>query len=248
MPVLSILLPDEYVTDALTMVFLHSIWQFTLITAIISVVLKKNWIVRSSYRYAAALLSMTGLVFCAVLTFFWYYSPVEESTVVYSLTQLSYPEDTIGVLDIQTPLFWLEKYKSWILTFWITGTLLLGIKWLSALIYIQWLKKSASYPGVENPVLRQWNQVRAKWGIHKNIRLGFTRHIQSPVLIGQIKPVILFPVSLVNRLSPEEVEFILLHELAHYARCDWWANMLQSMVEAVFLLSPGGLLPVPVDS
>lgn len=238
MPVLSILLPDEYVTDALTMVFLHSIWQFTLITAIISVVLKKNWIVRSSYRYAAALLSMTGLVFCAVLTFFWYYSPVEESTVVYSLTQLSYPEDTIGVLDIQTPLFWLEKYKSWILTFWITGTLLLGIKWLSALIYIQWLKKSASYPGVENPVLRQWNQVRAKWGIHKNIRLGFTRHIQSPVLIGQIKPVILFPVSLVNRLSPEEVEFILLHELAHYARCDWWANMLQSMVEAVFYYHP----------
>jgi hypothetical protein len=103
---------------------------------------------------------------------------------------------------------------------------------------VYWLKKSASFPGLENPVLRQWSHVKTKWGIHKKISLGFSNHIQSPVLIGQIKPVILFPISLINRLSPEEVEFILLHELAHYARCDWWANMLQSIVEVIFYYHP----------
>ena len=238
MPAISFIMHEEFVTDALTVVFLHSLWQFALIAPVVLRVLKKNRINHSSLRYALALLSLACMVICAMLTFFWYYSPAEETGTAYTAVQLSATVNSLRLPDINMPVFWLEKYKNWILTFWITGALIPGLKWLSSLIYVQWLKKSASCPGIENPVFRQWTLVKEKWGFRKKIRLGFSRQVQSPVFIGQLKSVILFPVSLVNRLSPEEVEFILLHELAHYARCDWWANMLQSILEVIFYYHP----------
>ena len=57
--------------------------------------------------------------------------------------------------------------------------------------------------------------------------------------MGYLKPVILFPLGLVNQLSTSEVEAILAHEMAHIKRHDYIFNLLQMLVESIFYYHPG---------
>jgi bla regulator protein BlaR1 len=59
-----------------------------------------------------------------------------------------------------------------------------------------------------------------------------------PMVIGHLKPVILIPIGFINALSSEEVEAILVHELAHIRRRDYLVNLLQSFMEIVFFFNP----------
>lgn len=59
-----------------------------------------------------------------------------------------------------------------------------------------------------------------------------------PFTAGFIKPMILFPVALLNRLSEEQVEAILLHEMAHIKRHDYLFNILQRIMEIVLFFNP----------
>jgi hypothetical protein len=50
--------------------------------------------------------------------------------------------------------------------------------------------------------------------------------------------VILIPIGLINSLSTDEVEAILIHELAHIRRRDYLVNLLQSFMEIIFFFNP----------
>jgi hypothetical protein len=58
------------------------------------------------------------------------------------------------------------------------------------------------------------------------------------MVMGYIKPVILFPIGLVNHLSVSEVESILAHELAHVKRHDFILNIIQMVAEALYYYHP----------
>jgi bla regulator protein BlaR1 len=61
------------------------------------------------------------------------------------------------------------------------------------------------------------------------------------MVIGNLKPVILMPIGLLTALTTEEVEAILMHELAHIKRRDYLVNLLQSLMEIVFFFNPAVL-------
>jgi BlaR1 peptidase M56 len=54
----------------------------------------------------------------------------------------------------------------------------------------------------------------------------------------QLRPIILLPASAVFGLSPDDLESILLHELAHIGRHDHLMNALQSMAEWLLFFHP----------
>jgi bla regulator protein BlaR1 len=58
------------------------------------------------------------------------------------------------------------------------------------------------------------------------------------MVVGIIKPVILFPLSALNQLSIEEVEAVLAHEIAHIRRHDFLLNLLQTLLETLFYFNP----------
>ena len=59
-----------------------------------------------------------------------------------------------------------------------------------------------------------------------------------PVVFGHFRPVILVPAGLLAGLPPEQIQAILLHELAHIRRCDYAVNFLQRLVEGLFFYHP----------
>ncbi|MEL6105851.1 MAG: M56 family metallopeptidase [Planctomycetota bacterium] len=62
--------------------------------------------------------------------------------------------------------------------------------------------------------------------------------ITTPVIVGVLKPTILLPACLLTNLSPNELEMILLHELAHLHRRDPWLQIVQRVIEVLFFFHP----------
>jgi Zn-dependent protease with chaperone function len=74
--------------------------------------------------------------------------------------------------------------------------------------------------------------------IIQNVKLYISNKISTPVTIGFFKPVILVPLATLNHLTIEQMETVLLHELAHIKRNDWLVNLLVSLIEILFFFNP----------
>src|SRR5438477_433336 len=61
--------------------------------------------------------------------------------------------------------------------------------------------------------------------IEYDIMLLESAIIKVPMVLGILKPVVLVPLGLVSSLPPEQVEAVLLHELAHIRRRDYLVNL-----------------------
>jgi uncharacterized protein involved in exopolysaccharide biosynthesis len=62
--------------------------------------------------------------------------------------------------------------------------------------------------------------------------------IQVPVVVGWFRPMILVPASSLSGLTPQQLELILAHELAHIRRHDPWVNLLQVLIETLLFYHP----------
>ena len=68
--------------------------------------------------------------------------------------------------------------------------------------------------------------------------VAYCRRIAVPVVVGVIRPTILLPLALAANLTPEQVEMLLAHELAHIRRLDPLVNVLQRIIEALLFFHP----------
>jgi Zn-dependent protease with chaperone function len=69
-------------------------------------------------------------------------------------------------------------------------------------------------------------------------RIKFTTRQVSPHVSGFFKTAVILPVSLLNQLSEQETEAVLLHELAHLKRKDHWINGLVILAEQILFFNP----------
>jgi beta-lactamase regulating signal transducer with metallopeptidase domain len=65
-----------------------------------------------------------------------------------------------------------------------------------------------------------------------------TRELDRPSVIGFFAPRILIPEWLIERLTQQELEQVVLHEAEHLRRRDDWTNLLQKLCLVVFPLNP----------
>jgi beta-lactamase regulating signal transducer with metallopeptidase domain len=73
--------------------------------------------------------------------------------------------------------------------------------------------------------------------IHKKVKIYLSKKINCPLTIGFLKPVILIPVAAVNNLTTQQMEAVILHELAHIKRADYLLFILQSLVDKIFFFN-----------
>jgi hypothetical protein len=82
------------------------------------------------------------------------------------------------------------------------------------------------------------DKMAARLQIPRKVKLLISRQVQVPVMLGFLKPLILLPVAMVNNLTEEQLEAVLLHELAHIKRNDYLLNIFQSIVETILFFNP----------
>src|SRR5262249_14459722 len=74
--------------------------------------------------------------------------------------------------------------------------------------------------------------------VSRRVRLLPTNRVDSPSVIGWLRPVILAPVGMLSGLAPQQVEALLAHELAHVRRHDYLVSVLQGIAESLLFYHP----------
>lgn len=74
--------------------------------------------------------------------------------------------------------------------------------------------------------------------VSRRVAIGMSDRIAAPLVVGVMRPLILLPMTVVSSLSVDQLEFVLLHELAHVRRHDNFVNLLQRFVEAIAFFHP----------
>jgi beta-lactamase regulating signal transducer with metallopeptidase domain len=82
------------------------------------------------------------------------------------------------------------------------------------------------------------SETRVRLRTLQNPRLLETAAIDSPGLSGCIRPRLLLPAGLIERLSPGEIRHVFAHELAHLRRGDLWINLLALIAQCLHWFNP----------
>ncbi|MCH5718419.1 M56 family metallopeptidase [Niabella hibiscisoli] len=74
--------------------------------------------------------------------------------------------------------------------------------------------------------------------IKRKVSIFTSNLISSPLTVGFLKPVILLPVAMLNQLSMEQAQAIILHELAHIRRNDYLQNLITQVILTILYFNP----------
>jgi hypothetical protein len=74
--------------------------------------------------------------------------------------------------------------------------------------------------------------------IHQPVLLRVSSAVTGPVTVGALRALVLLPVCAATSLSPDELEVVLAHELAHVRRADFFWNLVQTLVETLLFFHP----------
>ncbi len=92
--------------------------------------------------------------------------------------------------------------------------------------------------------LRAWRRVRAVVRASAPMDLAAGMAVRSaagllePGVVGLIRPILLLPADIMERLSPSQLQAVLAHELCHVRRRDNLTAAIHMLVEAVFWFHP----------
>ena len=98
--------------------------------------------------------------------------------------------------------------------------------------------RRASTPIDDPATLELVRRHAARLALHVVPAIASCSRVSVPVVVGMLRPMILLPASLASGLTGRQLEYVLLHELAHIHRYDMLANLLQRLIESGLFFHP----------
>jgi uncharacterized protein (TIGR03435 family) len=215
----------------------HFLWQGALIAVVYAAA--RHFVRRAEGRYLLACAALASMMAAPIVT--WCVMGQSDSTSVVAADRTARVPGTIPAVAISLPATvpatqnapWLE---------WAVGIWLLGASALSVRLMGSWMTAERLRWKLTRPAPLEWRQsierLRVRLGIARAVSLRVSAMVQSPVVIGAWRPLILVPVGMLTGLPAAQVEALLVHELAHIRRHDYLVNLLQSVAEALLFYHP----------
>lgn len=218
----------QFFSYCLSLSLLHSLWQSALLLGMYAIF--SNTAGNSSPAAKRNLL--LGMILLQVLlslsTFFIYYSGSAAAITSYLADHFSGLAGTGSMINGMAP--------------WISVIYTLAVLYKISALLFRWnhFKNSISghkiKPGSD---IRLFTKVKAwQFGIRRRVSIWYSNQVNGPVTFGHFRPVILLPVALVNNLSMEETESLIIHELTHIRHHDYLINWLLLCAETVYFFNP----------
>ena len=221
---------------ALGFALVHSLWEGALVALALAFALR---LTRSSEgRYAAACAALVVLATAFAFTFAREL-PAGPPHAALHLTTAGHAAFPLASAAAPTadPAPDRSVYLRWLATLWIAGVLAFQLRGIAAWMGARRLRGTGvcAAPG---PWRARLDRLAQRAQISRRVMLLESCLADVPVVIGYLRPAILLPVGLLAGLPAEQVEAILLHELAHIRRHDYLVNLLQMFVEGLLFYHP----------
>ena len=224
------------IETALGWALIHSLWQGTLLgLLVLSVVAATR---NPRIRCGAGIAGVIALLAAFCVTFVLYLPRHEQlpggmpgvwlGAVVSSASGQTAAPEPADAVALAAP--WL----SWL---WLAGVCISHLWQLAGLWSVRSLARRANWPASD--LWRAEVALLAKrLGIERPVSLLESALVNTPVVIGHLRPLIVIPAGLLSGLPGDQVQAVLLHELAHIGRSDYLINLFQRWVEGLFFYHP----------
>ena len=100
------------------------------------------------------------------------------------------------------------------------------------------LRDAATLPGDSCDFPVDLEALRKAAGVRSKVRWATSPKVVSPAVGGLVRPTVVLPPDLAEGLTPKQLTWVLLHELAHVKRGDIWVVSFQRVVQAAFFFHP----------
>lgn len=124
----------------------------------------------------------------------------------------------------------------WLVCAWALGVLVLSFRLWREWRHLRWLCAQARPMDVAWQ--HRFGELCLRLRVRLRIRLLQGEAVATPLLVGVLRPTILLPASLVARMPRDQLELILVHEIAHLQRLDPLFNLLQTAIDTLLFYHP----------
>jgi len=234
---------------------LHLLWQATIVAGILAAVLALVPRQAATTRYAAACGALALVFVMFIGTAVRSYDPGARVILTAAQQHLSADEPTRTVALSEVPALiaatatagWRDQAMDAVATarqslpsivaFWLAGVVLLSSRLLLSFLRARRLATHGT-----SEAGAQWQRAATRiseaLGLRRAVRLLESAAVEVPSVLGTLRPVILLPASTLTGLTPEQIEMVIAHELAHIRRHDFFINLLQAFVETLMFYHP----------
>lgn len=130
----------------------------------------------------------------------------------------------------------IDRALPWLVLLWLAGVLGVAGRALH-----QWRRFSR--------IARRWAEsspeleamlvaLTRRFGFVRRVRVLVSERIDTPMLLGWLRPVVLLPTAVALGFPRQQVELILAHELGHLRRYDHLVNLAQAVIETLLFYHP----------
>lgn len=219
------------IIDSLGWALLHSLWQVTLIAALVAVTLRIVPRSKPELRFCVAYFGMVGALLAFLVTFFVGLKPATEIPVA-AVAAAPVADDAVSAF-----LAMLGRSTGFVTFAWALGFGWLGTRYVRALGATRKLRREGitQVPELWQDRFQLWIE---RLGADRGTAILQSDRISTPITIGVFKPVVLVPAGFFLRLPTEQAEAILVHEIAHICRQDYLLGLFQAMIANIFFFHP----------
>ncbi len=234
--------------ELLTSVLIHFLWQGALLALILLVTVKLLDVRSVRLRYLLSVGTLLLMGMAPIVTAMLHrqgssqpqHLPVARSAQSSPIIEEHTAINTAGriVADVQKGLAapWNLTIEVYVLFAWLVGVSILSTRLAIGFGVTVWsrvnLKPLSDEFEQRVRMLGDRLSVDARQRVFACVRVG------QAVAVGFIRPVVLIPASWLTQLTPQMIEAIIAHELAHIRRRDLWVNLLQRIIETLLFYHP----------
>ncbi|MBX7134599.1 MAG: M56 family metallopeptidase [Fimbriimonadaceae bacterium] len=208
---------DSDLVQRLGTAALHFLWQGAILGILAFVAARA--IPSAAKRYAVLYASLVAMAACPILTL-----------------ALTASEPSVGVSGLVGAGV-ASDLGLWAGLLWLTGVAIGSVRLAGGWAYLQWqLRRSACAP--TRPVRESLVRMSERLGVRRVVSLVISPRVESPSTTGWLRAVIYLPAATLARLTPDQLDAVLAHELAHIRRFDFLMNLIQRAIETLLFFHP----------
>lgn len=226
----------------------YSLWQGTLMTILLVGLLKllPNNLANVRYTVSCVVLLLMLLlpIGTALNAKMSQPSQNEIESVLSAPVGLS-SSNTISIDDAASRLqLWQHRLKRqiepllpWLILAWLIGVSVLSARLVGGWVQVRQLSRTKT-SRVSHIWQAKTTELARRMRVSVPVRLLESTLVQVPAVVGRLRPVILLPATALTGVPAQQLEAIILHELAHIRRHDYLVNLLQTVVETLLFYHP----------
>jgi len=223
----------------LALTLIHFIWQGALVALALKFLLTITPYQKAQLRYFWSALAMIISLIVPIITFYIVFQPeyIQQYTQLSNTMLLSQSTE----LQQSSSTVWYQELIEtlpYVSLLWLTTVSMLASKLFIELYNVNQLAKTDTIPA-NDALVKRFETLVERIQLTKTPRLLISLRTKVPMAIGWLKPVVLIPASMLTGLTPAQLDMLILHELAHIRRHDYFVNFLQTLVETLLFFHPG---------